>query len=357
LGDNALTLKLRRTVMVEKLFIFFGHPNIKRVLALLVFVGGIVLLRHLAALYVFYLIFSRGFGFLAKKLSGWIRVSEKLWVAALAAALLGGIGAGIYAGVHRSLPTVIRLGHSAPERVQAFKDTDFYKMIEDHVDLDKYEEQVQHFTQSLVRTARATGRTLLHLAIALILAVLYLFERKEVDALYARVPQRTFLGNLVAFFTFAAEAILLTVKVQVIVALVNATITLPILIGLRLPHVPTLMVMVFAFGLVPVVGNFLSGAVLVILSYLKQGWLGVGVFLVSTFVLHKIESYYLNPRLTAHHVKLPSLFLIASLIIWEHLLGVTGIFISFPVLYVGLRIRDLFRTQDAEEKAPVPSTF
>ena len=345
--------------MVDKLFTFFGHPNIKRVLALLLFVVGVVLLRHLAALYVFYLILSRGFGFLATKLSAWTRVAEKVWVVALVILLLGAIGGGVYAGVHRSLPTVIRLSHSAPERVQAFKDTDLYKMIEEHVDLDRYEEQIQHFTQSLLRALRSTGRILLHLVIALILAVLYLFERREVDALYAGVPARSVLGNVVAFFTFAADAILLTVKVQVIVAAVNAVITLPILFGLGLPHVASLMVMVFAFGLVPVVGNFLSGAVLVILSYLRKGWIGVGVFLVSTFVLHKIESYYLNPRLTAQHVKLPSLFLIASLIIWEHLVGVAGIFISFPVLYVGLRIRDLFRTQDladAEQKAQIATT-
>jgi predicted PurR-regulated permease PerM len=345
--------------MVDKLFTFFGHPNIKRVLALLLFVGGVILLRHLAALYVFYLILSRGFGFLATKLSGWTRVGEKVWVVALVVLLLGAIGGGVYAGVHRSLPTVIRLSHSAPERVQAFKDTDLYKMVEEHVDLDKYEEQIQHFTQSLLKALRSTGRVLLHLVIALILAVLYLFERREVDALYAGVPARSVLGNVVAFFTFAADAILLTVKVQVIVAAVNAVITLPILIGLGLPHVASLMVMVFAFGLVPVVGNFLSGTVLVILSYLRKGWIGVGVFLVSTFVLHKIESYYLNPRLTAQHVKLPSLFLIASLIIWEHLVGVAGIFISFPVLYVGLRTRDLFRTQDladAEQKAQIATT-
>jgi len=197
--------------MVDKLFTFFGHPNIKRVLALLLFVGGVILLRHLAALYVFYLILSRGFGFLATKLSGWTRVGEKVWVVALVVLLLGAIGGGVYAGVHRSLPTVIRLSHSAPERVQAFKDTDLYKMVEEHVDLDKYEEQIQHFTQSLLKALRSTGRVLLHLVIALILAVLYLFERREVDALYAGVPARSVLGNVVAFFTFAADAILLTV--------------------------------------------------------------------------------------------------------------------------------------------------
>jgi len=194
---------------------------------------------------------------------------------------------------------------------------------------------------------------LLHLLLGLILALIYLFERKEVGELWARVPRDTFLGYLVSFASFTGEAIVLTIKVQVIVALVNAIITLPVLLVLRLPHIPTLMIMVFAFGLVPVVGNFLSGIVLGVLSYLKMRWVGVGIFIASTFVLHKIESYYLNPRLTAKHVKLPSLMLVASLVIWEHLLGIAGLFVSFPVLYVGMRIRDRFR----EEAPPTPAAL
>ncbi|MEZ4406968.1 MAG: hypothetical protein R3A52_10880 [Polyangiales bacterium] len=34
---------------------------------------------------------------------------------------------------------------------------------------------------------------------------------------------------------------------------------------------------------------------------------------MSTFLLHKIESYYLSPRLTAQHVKLPGFRIITSL--------------------------------------------
>jgi predicted PurR-regulated permease PerM len=51
-------------------------------------------------------------------------------------------------------------------------------------------------------------------------------------------------------------------------------------------------------------------------------------------------------------VQLPSLLLIISLIIWEHLIGLAGIFVSFPALYVSMRIRDLFASlvEDAEGK-------
>ena len=66
------------------------------------------------------------------------------------------------------------------------------------------------------------------------------------------------------------------------------------------------MLLIFVSSLIPVIGNIISGAVLVLLAYQVKGWLGVGLFVVLTFVLHKIESYYLNPRLTARHVSLPA---------------------------------------------------
>jgi predicted PurR-regulated permease PerM len=338
--------------MVERLERFLGHRRVKRVAALLVFAAALVLLRHLATLLVFYLIFSRGFGFLARKLGGWTRLPEKAWVGILVFALLAGVGGTIWAGVHKSVPVVRGFSEHAQERVQErideFKESDLYKMLEArHVDPEKYSEQVKHFTERLVQGARTTGRVLLHLLLGLILAVLYLLERHEVDATLAKIPKDSFFGYFVSYFEFTAEAIVLTIKVQVIVAFVNALITLPVMLALGLPNVPTLMLMVFAFGLVPVVGNFLSGGVLVILAFLKKGWLGVIIFLVSTVVLHKVESYYLNPRLTAKHVKLPSFVLIASLIVWEHLVGIVGVFISFPFLYVMMKIRDLFREQDA----------
>ncbi|HEY3358275.1 MAG TPA: AI-2E family transporter [Polyangia bacterium] len=344
--------------MVDRLSTFLTHHRVKRVTALLVFVGALVLLRHLATLLIFYLIFSRGLGFLSGKLEGWTRVTYKVWVAVMVVVLLGGVGAAGYAGVLRSLPFVTHFHEHQgrmQERLDALKESDLYKMIEArHIDPEKYGEQIKHLSHSLVQGARTTGRTLLHLVIGLILAILYLVERKEVDEVVAGIPTGSFLAYLMHYFQFTAEAVVLTIKVQVIVALVNAIITLPVMIALGLPHIPTLMLMVFAFGLVPVVGNFLSGGVLIILAFMKKGWLGVAIFLVSTVVLHKVESYYLNPRLTAKHVRLPSLLLIASLIVFEHLFGVVGVFLSFPFLYVALKIRGLYREVDAQAAGTPP---
>ena len=111
------------------------------------------------------------------------------------------------------------------------------------------------------------------------------------------------------------------------------------------PHKVAFTVLIFVASLVPVVGNLVSGAVLIVASYVYKGPAAVGIFLATTFILHKIEAYFLNPRLAARHVKLPALMLIISLILFEHMFGIIGLFLSFPALYVGLNVmHDLQRT-------------
>jgi len=154
-------------------------------------------------------------------------------------------------------------------------------------------------------------------------------------------------GTLTRWGEHVAEAVSLTVQLQFIVAACNAVLTLPVLLIIGVPHVPMLMLLIFVSGLIPVVGNLISGAVLSLVAYQTKGFFGVGLFIGLTFVLHKIESYFLNPRLAARHVALPGFVLILSLIAWEHLLGFVGLFVSFPFLFVAGKLITEFKTQDA----------
>jgi hypothetical protein len=122
---------------------------------------------------------------------------------------------------------------------------------------------------------------------------------------------------------------------------------LPVLLILGVPHAGALMLLVFVSAFVPVIGNVVSGGVLCLFAFQAQGWLGVGIFVALTFILHKVESYYLSPRLTSRHVKIPGFLLIVSLLLCEHLFGFTGLFLSFPILFVAGRIRGEFLEEDA----------
>jgi hypothetical protein len=61
-----------------------------------------------------------------------------------------------------------------------------------------------------------------------------------------------------------------------------------------------------------------------------------------------VESYYLSPRLTARHVRVPGFVLIVSLIAFEHVFGFAGVFLSFPALFIASRIRAEFLEEDGK---------
>jgi len=195
---------------------------------------------------------------------------------------------------------------------------------------------------------QATGRMLLHALFGFILALIYLLEKEHMDEWMASLPPNSFSDMLLHYFKLLAAAILVTVKLQVVVAAFNALLTLPVLLLLKLHHIPSLLLLIFTFGLIPVLGNFLSGAILIAVTYSQRGWLAVAVLGGLTFVLHKIESYYLNPRLASAHVKMPSLAIVVSLILFEHMFGVAGLFMSFPFLYIAYGVRAYFGAQDLE---------
>jgi predicted PurR-regulated permease PerM len=187
----------------------------------------------------------------------------------------------------------------------------------------------------------------MHALIAIILAVIYTLEQEELHELSEKVDAASLMGTIMRWLGYLAEAIRITIQLQVVVAAVNTVLTLPVLLLLGIHHIPALMILIFVSALVPVVGNIISGAVLSLLAYQAKGMLGIGVFVALTFVLHKIEAYYLNPRLTSKHVHLPGFAIVVSLIAWEHLLGFVGLFVSFPFLFVASKIRgEMIRASD-----------
>ncbi len=262
--------------------------------------------------------------------------------------MLLGIVAGLaWVGIGRGIRLVYALRESLPDKIAQVKGAPLYHTVRDHFqDSDTYLDSAKQYATTAVHYLTEFGHLLLFATIGLILAVIYLIEEEELSRWAQSIDPHGLIGTLVRWFGHLAEAVVITVQLQLVVAGCNAVLTFPILLALGLPHPGALALLIFATSLVPVVGNLVSGFVLSLLAYHTRGWLGVGIFVALTAVLHKIESYYLNPRLTARHVRLPGFVLILSLLAWEHLLGIPGLFVSFPFLYVAIRIRKEMAEED-----------
>lgn len=320
----------------------FAQKTFRRALALVLFVSVLYLFRHLAILLVFFVTFERALGFLSEQLSkrtGRLTRKQALLVVLLVFVLaLAGLG---YLGVGKTLKTYAAMQESFPEKLQALRDNPLVDKIEDQLGgTEKIVESAKHYAGSALGMAAAVGHFLVHMVMGFVLAVVYVLEQEELSAFWARtVDPRSLKGTLARWFGHVADATVVTVQLQLIVAACNTLMTLPVLLLIGVPNVGALMILIFVSALVPVIGNIVSGTVLCLLAYQQKGWFGVGIFLGLTFVLHKIESYYLSPRLTSRHVKIPGFLLIVSLIACEHLFGFKGFFLSFPILFVAGRIR------------------
>lgn len=332
---------------MDRIAEFFSQKTARRILVLVLFGATLYLFRHLAILLVFFVAFERAMGWSAGALSARIGVSRKKCVLLVLGVFFAVLGALMWMGIGESIRVFAGVQDDLPERLAKLREHPLVDRLEAQIGgLEKVVETAKHYSGSALAAAIGVGHFLIHIVMGFILALVYVLEQEEIEAFWSKVERRSIVGTLGRWFGHVADATVVTVQLQLIVAACNTAMTLPVLLIIGVPNVAPLMLLIFVSAMVPVIGNIVSGVTLSILAYQQKGWLGVGIFIGLTFFLHKIESYYLSPRLTARHVKMPGFLLIVSLIACEHLFGFTGLFLSFPILFIVGRIRTDFAEED-----------
>lgn len=333
---------------MDRVAAFMSERTPRRLLALVVFLGLLYTFQHLAILLVFFVAFERSLSFASRELAARTKLSRKVCVLGIVALIAASLAVVAWLGVGKTLRTYAEVQASFPDRIAELRENPLLEKIQEQTGgSEKMIESAKHYAGSALSAASAIGHFFVHVLIGFILALVYVLEEEEMRVFWARVDPRSLSGTLGRWLGHVADATIVTVQLQLIVAVFNTVTTLPVLLLLGVPHVGSLMVLIFVSALVPVIGNVVSGTILSLLAYQQKGWLGVGIFVGLTFVLHKIESYYLSPRLTARHVKIPGFLLIMSLIACEQVFGFKGFFLSFPILFVAGRIRGEWLEEDA----------
>jgi predicted PurR-regulated permease PerM len=315
-------------------------PRWRRLFGVTLFLGAVFALRHLALLLVCFVLMTRGLGTASMFFERRLRIQRRRVLLLLLSIVIVVVGVAAVVAAHRVSPFVARAQTEWREWFGALTQNPALVRLRELTGIsdETLSEKLRTHALDAVKYVDATAHGVLYLLIALIVSVMYLLEHEEITRWRAGLMPNGIADTLLRWFGYVADAIVVTARMQIVVAVVNAVVTLPILLLIGLKHVAMLSLLILVSGLVPVVGNLVAGAILCIVAYESKGAWAVGVFVASTFVLHKIESYYLNPRLAAEHVRLPALLMVGSLILFEHFLGLPGLFLSFPSLYVGSRI-------------------
>jgi predicted PurR-regulated permease PerM len=117
------------------------------------------------------------------------------------------------------------------------------------------------------------------------------------------------------------------------------------LFGVEVPLVKILIVMTFVLGLLPIIGNLISNAAIVVVC-LSQGVPVAGASLVYLVAIHKLE-YFLNARIIGSHINARAWELLIAMLVMEAAFGMSGL-IAAPIFYA-------FFKEELREKGLVSS--
>ncbi len=326
----------------------------RRIVSIGLFLGLLWTFRRLAPAAIVFVVVVRVLEWASRRVYERTGLRPKHSVAAILALSLGAAGAGVWFSVRRAIRFSRVLKADGGSYMDKFTHSRVFVQVQENLgwDTSRITDKARELGLAAFAYLTQGAYVALFLFLGAVVAILYLFEREEVDEWAGQIDPKGLAGIMVRWCRYAGDAIAITVRLQIVVALFDAVVTLPVMLALGLPSVPLLFLVVLLCAMIPVVGGFLSGIVLSIVAYDVQGIPGVAVFLVIAFVIGKVESYYLTPRLTAAHVKLPAFVLVVSLLLFETVFGFWGLFLSFPALYVATRIGAEWRGEDAGRADP-----
>ena len=179
------------------------------------------------------------------------------------------------------------------------------------------------------------GRAAAHILIGIVVgAVLSIHEMHATDAygplasaLMARASRLAAAFRRVVFGQLRISAI------NTFLTALYLIVALPIA-GIHLPLAKTLIAITFVVGLLPVVGNLISNALIVLLSLSISPWVGV-TSLIFLIVIHKLE-YFLNAYIIGTQVRAHAWELLIAMAVLEAAFGVPGL-VAAPIFYAYLK--------------------
>ena len=106
------------------------------------------------------------------------------------------------------------------------------------------------------------------------------------------------------------------------------------LFDVHLPMATILVLLTFAVGMLPVVGNLVSNTLIVVISLGVSPGVGV-VSLLFLILIHKAE-YYMNARIVGHEVQATAWELLSAMLLLDAAFGIAGL-VAAPVVYAWLK--------------------
>ncbi|MED4346021.1 AI-2E family transporter [Heyndrickxia coagulans] len=338
--------------MEDRLFSLFQKRGVRRVLIFVLITLILYFLRSMMDLMLLTFIFSYLVNRLQKIVTRWFPIKRRLAVLIVYVFILGGLTFGVI----KYFPILVNEITQLVLQISDFYTKPQHNEVLNYIVKNIQEKKIVDYAQKgvsiLLDYFTSISKVSIQVLMAVILSLFFLLEKERI----IRFTKQFKTSKLAAFYheieyfgvkfvgTFGK-----VIEAQFIIAFVNSVLTTIGLWILGFPQLFGLAILIFALGLIPVAGVFISLIPLCIIAYSIGGGMKVLYVLILIVIVHAVEAYVLNPQLMSSKTNMPVFYTFLILIFCEHFFGLWGLILGIPIVMFFLDVLEV-TGQSAEPK-------
>lgn len=268
------------------------------------------------------------------------RLKTRPWALAISFVAVILVLAGFFAAI---VPPLVREAgefiDGVPELIEQTRDENsaIGQLIARYELGDELESAADQFSNQLGNVGVAAANTVTSIASSivasltvLVLTLMMLLEGKRWMHVFRGMVPAHKLPRVEKVVSDMYQVVKGYVNGQLLLAFLAAIVLLPALFALGVPYPAALVVLVFLFALIPLIGNTL-GAIVVSLVALTQSWVAALIILVYYILYQQIENYLIQPRIQANATNMSPLLVFGAVIVGVSFGGLVAALVAIPV--------------------------
>lgn len=290
---------------------------------------------------VVYLLIVNVFRFFEPKVKSKLAHKITLLIVILSIVIIfGGLTGAIYYGVKASNGGLYKMSEDIFNIIQQVKHYLPASLI-DYIPQDVFAMQ-----EKAMATAKANSphifevtthslKVFAHIVIGILIGAVVAFSFlnfKNEDHQHMKPLTSALMARLTNFGSVFERVIFAQGKISAINTTLTAIyvlVALP-LCGIHMPYGKTIVLLTFFVGLIPVLGNLISNAAIVIISLTVSFEVAIAS-LVFLIVIHKLE-YYVNAKIVGVQIQTKIWEMLIAMVIMETMFGLLGVAVA-PIIY------------------------
>lgn len=200
--------------------------------------------------------------------------------------------------------------------------------------LDQIVSLVPSNFSDIVETSTQVGSNLLMWVISFIMSIYFLIDKESLQKGFRHLMQllfskKTYTG-IETFWGKCNDILVRYIACELLDALFVGVSNFIFMTITRMPYSVLISVVVGVTNLAPTFGPIVGGAIGVFILLLINPWFALW-FLIFTIILQTIDGYIVKPKFYGSALSIPSILVLASIIIFGRMFGVVGILLAIPI--------------------------